>query len=209
MPLAFANAGLWFGLLATFFIGIICTYCVHILVKCSQILCQKAQVPSLSYADVVEQAFLNGPVKLQKWSHTARVIVDAFLVADLLGSCAVYNVFVATNVKQVAEYFFDSTIDLRLYIFVLLFPLIPLNFIRSLKHLAPFSIVANSLIAIGLGITLYYTFNDLPSISDRPFFAELKTFPIFFGTVIFTLEAIAVVMSLENKYEIMLNIDDI
>ena len=35
MPLAFLNAGLWFGLVATLIVGSICTYCVHILVKCS------------------------------------------------------------------------------------------------------------------------------------------------------------------------------
>lgn len=33
MPLAFKNAGLFFGLFATFGIGFICTYCVHILVR--------------------------------------------------------------------------------------------------------------------------------------------------------------------------------
>jgi solute carrier family 36 (proton-coupled amino acid transporter) len=32
MPLAFLNAGLAFGLVATFIIGFVCTYCVHVLV---------------------------------------------------------------------------------------------------------------------------------------------------------------------------------
>jgi amino acid permease len=33
MPMAFKNAGLTFGVVATFTIGFICTYCVHILVS--------------------------------------------------------------------------------------------------------------------------------------------------------------------------------
>ncbi|CAD7002550.1 unnamed protein product [Ceratitis capitata] len=33
MPMAFLNAGLWFGLIATFAVGALCTYCVHILVN--------------------------------------------------------------------------------------------------------------------------------------------------------------------------------
>lgn len=33
MPLAFKNAGIVFGLIATITIGIICTYCVHVLVS--------------------------------------------------------------------------------------------------------------------------------------------------------------------------------
>ncbi|GLH07337.1 AGAP009898-PA [Gryllus bimaculatus] len=33
MPLAFLNSGLLFGVISTFIIGFICTYCVHILVS--------------------------------------------------------------------------------------------------------------------------------------------------------------------------------
>lgn len=33
MPMAFMNAGLVFGLIATATIGFVCTYCVHILVN--------------------------------------------------------------------------------------------------------------------------------------------------------------------------------
>lgn len=33
MPLAFKNAGLLFGLFATFGIGFVCTYCIHVLVS--------------------------------------------------------------------------------------------------------------------------------------------------------------------------------
>lgn len=72
MPMAFSNAGLWFGLISTIIIGAICTYCVHILVKCSHILCRRTQVPSLAFADIAETAFLAGPEALHKWSRFAR-----------------------------------------------------------------------------------------------------------------------------------------
>lgn len=38
MPLAFMNAGLIFGLVATALIGFVCTYCVHILVRFATII---------------------------------------------------------------------------------------------------------------------------------------------------------------------------
>lgn len=200
MPLAFANGGLWFGLAATFLVGIVCTYCVHILVKCSHILCRRTQVPSLAFADVAETAFLAGPAALHKWSRLARFIVNAFLVIDLLGCCCVYNVFVAKNLKQVVEHYSaHNPIDLRIYIFFLLGPLILINLIRNLKHLAPFSIIANILMGTGVAITMYYIFVDLPSASSRPAIADLHKLPMFFGTVIFALEGIGVVMSLENN----------
>lgn len=199
MPLAFANGGLWFGLISTFIVGGICTYCVHILVKCSHILCRRAQVPSLGFADVAETAFLAGPPSVQKWSRFARFLINAFLVVDLIACCCVYNVFVATNVKQVLEHYTDVDINIRIYLLALLVPLILLNLIRNLKHLAPCSTVANLCIAVGMGITMYYVLSDTPPMSERPAIADFHRLPLFFGTVIFALEGIGVVMSLENN----------
>lgn len=199
MPLAFSNAGLWFGLCATLIVGCICTYCVHILVKCAHVLSRRAQVPSLGFADVAETAFLAGPEPLHKWSRFARFIINFFLVIDLIGCCCVYNVFVATNLKQVIEFYVHVDLNIRLYICLLLIPLILINLIRSLKFLAPFSMIANILMATGMGITMYYILSDLPSVSERPAVASPLHWPMFFGTVIFALEGIGVVMSLENN----------
>lgn len=199
MPLAFANAGLWFGLVATIVVGSICTYCVHILVKCAHILSRRAQVPSLGFADVAETAFLAGPVELHKWSRFARFIINFFLVIDLIGCCCVYNVFVATNLKQVIEYYFHIDMNIRLYILCLMLPLILLNLIRSLKYLAPFSMIANVLMATGMGITMYYILSDLPETSEREAISTPMHWPLFFGNVIFALEGIGVVMPLENN----------
>ncbi|XP_055640560.1 proton-coupled amino acid transporter-like protein pathetic isoform X2 [Toxorhynchites rutilus septentrionalis] len=199
MPLAFLNAGLWFGLGATVAIGVICTYCVHILVKCAHLLCRRAQVPSLGFADVAETAFLAGPDGIKKYSRLARFIINMFLVLDLLGCCCIYIVFVATNVKQVVDYYTHSHLDVRYYIVLTLVPLILVNLIRELKYLTPFSAIANILIGTGVGITLYYILQDLPEFSDRKAIAEVQHMPMFFGTVIFALEGIGVVMSLENN----------
>ena len=72
MPLAFKSAGLFFGLFATFFIGLVCTYCIHILVKCAHKLCKRTQTPSLGFAEVAEAAFLSGPVPVQKYARLAK-----------------------------------------------------------------------------------------------------------------------------------------
>lgn len=194
MPMAFVNGGLWFGLISTFIVGSICTYCVHILVKCSHILCRRAQVPSLSFAEVVEVAFSSGPKSCRRWSSFARILVNTFLVLDLLGCCVVYTSFVAKNVHQVVNnYYPDFGMSIELYMLCLLPILIPVNLIRKLKNLAPLSMIANVLIMAGVGITMYYIFQDLPSPSERPFIAEWNKVPMFFGTVIFALEGIGVV----------------
>ncbi|CAB3381937.1 Hypothetical predicted protein, partial [Cloeon dipterum] len=199
MPMAFLNAGLAFGLVATFAIGFICTYCVHVLVKCAHELCRRTRTPALGFAQVAEVAFKNGPPQLRKFSSIARSTINSFLVVDLLGCCCVYIVFVATNVKQVADHYWQLNWDIRIYMVCLLLPLIFLNLIRNLKLMAPFSMIANLLMATGMGITFYYIFQDVPSPSSRPMFSSVHQLPLFFGTVIFALEGIGVVMPLENN----------
>ncbi|KAL2748851.1 proton-coupled amino acid transporter-like protein pathetic isoform X3 [Vespula maculifrons] len=205
MPLAFRNAGLVFGLFATFFIGAICTYCVHILVKCAHDLCRRTRTPSLGFADVAEAAFLVGPEGVQKYARLAKATINCFLVIDLIGCCCVYIVFIATNLEEVVTYYtqmgqdWEAVNRLRLYMAALLPFLIVFSLVRNLKYLAPFSMLANVLIATGMGITFYYIFTDLPTISDVPNFSSWSQLPLFFGTAIFALEGIGVVMPLENN----------
>ncbi|KAF6200576.1 hypothetical protein GE061_005019 [Apolygus lucorum] len=198
MPYAFAHAGLWFGLVATCIIGIVCTYCIHILVKCSHILCRRMKVPSLGFADVAEVAFLAGPHGIRKFAAVSRAVINWFLIIDLLGCCCVYVVFVAKNLKPVFDNYLDD-LDLRFYMLVLLPPLIGMNLIKNLKYLAPFSMIANLLIATGMVITLYYVFSTMSEAATVPAFTSVSQLPIFFGTAIFALEGIGVVMPLENN----------
>ncbi|XP_061387066.1 proton-coupled amino acid transporter-like protein CG1139 isoform X3 [Musca vetustissima] len=200
MPMAFLNAGLWFGLVATFLVGTLCTYCVHILVKCAHILCRRRKIPMMGFADVAEQAFLDGPVGLQRWSRFIRFVVNTFLVIDLIGCCCIYLVFVGTNVKQVVDFYMEEETEfgIRLWIVIITVPLIFMCLVRNLKFLTPFSMVANLLMFVGIIITCTYLFTDTPSTTERVGVADVAQWPLFFGTVIFALEGIGVVMSLEN-----------
>lgn len=72
---------------------------------------------------------------------------------------------------------------------------------RNLKFLAPFSTVANILTFVGFGITIYYLFSEEGiTLDDKKPFGKPEEFPLFFGTVLFALEAIGVV----SKYVLCL-----
>jgi len=92
-------------------------------------------------------------------------------------------------------------VDLRYFIAALLVPLVLLSYVPNLKYLAPVSMVANLLMAGGLGITFFYVLKDMGHVSDRPHVASLDTFPTFFCLTVFAMEAIGVVMPLENNME--------
>jgi proton-coupled amino acid transporter len=93
----------------------------------------------------------------------------------------------------VVDEYQESDLDVRLYMVMLLLPLILINWVRNLKLLAPFSTFANLVTFVGLGITLYYVFDGIPSPAERSMVGYVVDFPLFIGTTLFALEAVGVV----------------
>jgi proton-coupled amino acid transporter len=95
--------------------------------------------------------------------------------------------------SQVVDEYHDPALDVRLYMLLLLPPLILINWVRSLKLLAPFSSFANVVTFVGLGVTLYYVFDGIPSPEERRWTGNVVDLPLFIGTTLFALEAVGVV----------------
>ncbi|XP_026818256.1 proton-coupled amino acid transporter-like protein pathetic [Rhopalosiphum maidis] len=199
MPLAFKCSGLITGIFATMFVSFVCTYCSYLLVKCAHTLYRRTKVSSMSYADVAEVAFANGPEWSRKFSSLTRQSILWLLFVTYFGTCSVYTVIIASNFHQLFTYHMSYELNLRYFIAILLIPLILLSYVPNLKYLAPVSMVANLLMAAGLSITFYYMLCEIPSISKRPTVGSFETFPTFFCITVFAMEAIGVVMPLENN----------
>lgn len=148
----------------------------------------------MSYADVAEVAFANGPGWAKKFSWLSRQLVLGLLFVTYFGTCSVYTVIIAKNFEQVIYHYTRVDVDPRWYISALVLPLILLNYVPNLKYLAPVSMVANLLMGTGLGITFYYLVTgDVPSVAERPYVAPVNEFPAFFCLTVFAMEAIGVV----------------
>lgn len=158
----------------------------------------------MNFSEVAEVAFANGPKWGRPYAKFFKVLILQSLFWTYFGTCSVYTVIIATNFKQVIEYQFGFDQDLRLYIAALLIPLILLAWVPNLKYLAPVSMVANLLMATGLGITFYYLVKEVPEkelaeLEPLKHIGEIAEFPEFFSITIFAMEAIGVVMPLENQ----------
>ncbi|XP_039285974.1 proton-coupled amino acid transporter-like protein pathetic [Nilaparvata lugens] len=157
----------------------------------------------MSFADVGEIAFANGPPWARRFSGLARVSIIVGLFAAYFATCSVYTVIIATNFQQVIEFYTGddeatSGERIRLYIAALMIPLVLISWVPNLKKLAPISMVANAFMGVGLLITFYYLSIDLPSVAERAYVAPFEAMPQFFSITIFAMEAIGVVMPLEN-----------
>lgn len=95
----------------------------------------------------------------------------------------------------------EDKVEIRIFIIALLLPLIFMAWIRNLKYLAPVSMIANVFMGLGLGITMYYLVGtgELQTENiNSMLFKPPTEWPEFFSLTIFAMEAIGVVMPLEN-----------
>lgn len=202
MPVAFMYSGLVFGIFCTIITALVCTHCSYVLVKCAHTLYKRTQTPTMTFSEIAETAFANGPKWGRKMAKGAKWLILYNLFFTYFGTCSVYTVIVAKNFQQVVEHYTQTPMDIRLLIAYLLVPLILLSWIPNLKYLAPVSMIANFFMAVGLAITMYYLCTLMPAnaVMDRAWVAkDISTIPAFFSITIFAMEAIGVVMPLENE----------
>ncbi|XP_076303092.1 proton-coupled amino acid transporter-like protein acs, partial [Lasioglossum baleicum] len=190
MPHAMKNGGLVFGGIGTILIGIICAHCVHILVRSSHVLCKRTKTPQMTYAETAEAAFLCGPKPLRPFANASRIFVNIALCATYVGGTCVYLVFIATSLRQVVDYYSNTSISTRMFILTLIPAVLLLGQVRNLKYMVPFSIMANLCMIVGFAITLYYIFNGIEVAPDVKLIAPVKQWPTFLATVLFAIEGI-------------------
>ena len=100
---------------------------------------------------------------------------------------------------QLAKNNLDINMDIRAFIILVAFLVVPLGIGRTLKFLVPVSAFGILFIAFGLGVTCFYALSDIPPISDRKYMAPIEDMPVFLATIVFAMEGIGTV-SVESKY---------
>lgn len=120
-------------------------------------------------------------------------MVNAFLLVYQIGTCCVYVVFVSENIQFVLSKQFKLDVTVSQVMLCILLPLVLINWVKDLKYLAPFSAIANAVTIVSFAIICYYIFREAPTLEGKVPAGKLANFPLFFGTVLFALEAIGVV----------------
>lgn len=202
MPKAFQHAGTLVGCVGTVILGSICVYALSTMIRTQYVICKRLQAPFLTLPRCMRIALLNGPECLKCFACCAPFFVDFFLVTYQLGICTAYVIFIAENIKELLEPYTESELDLRIYIIILTLPLVLINFIRDLKKLTPVSLIANILLIVALVCIFYFLiFVDDWKVHQTELLAEIQYWPLFMGTVLFSLEAVGVLIALEHNME--------
>ncbi|CAG9865352.1 unnamed protein product [Phyllotreta striolata] len=204
VPRAFKTAGLLMGTLGTIFVGVLCTYNIHLLVRASHKICQRTRTPSLGFAETIEYLFRHGrgPKWIAWWAPFAKIFVEVALSLTYYLSNAVYILLISESLVKVVSFYYPLE-DIWSFYFKLI-SFVILSFlcqIRELKYLVPFSLTANLTLSITFGITLYYMIGAIKDvdISDRNLFTGIANVPSFLSTVLFSIEGIGTIMPVENS----------
>lgn len=128
-----------------------------------------------------------------------RSILTAFLLAYQIGTGSVYVLFIAANIKKICDIYIEEY-NIRLYMTVILIPLIRLSHVKSLKQLATACKIANVFALGGFGIIMYYIFFTAKlDLEGRETVGSIQDVSLFFGTVLFALSNIGVVSTMEHN----------
>lgn len=110
----------------------------------------------------------------------------------------IYKSILFINFQLWNVYITSYEFDFVVKFVIVLLPILAISMLTELKYLAPLSTIANLCMAIGVALTFYFAFTDLPHVTERNYVGQFKNLPLFFGTAIFAFEGIALVLPLKN-----------
>jgi solute carrier family 36 (proton-coupled amino acid transporter) len=150
----------------------------------------------LTYPELARRAFGN-----------YAVMIEFGIAAMQFGVCLTYLIFVPANLYASCQQLFGIEISKSVFLIGMLLLEIPLTWIRDIRKLTPFNVLATALIAYGLGscliIAFWYSYHSKvdetlwESITSLP--ALQPTWFLFIGTAFFVFEgSITLVVPLQE-----------
>ncbi|KAL1516847.1 hypothetical protein ABEB36_000693 [Hypothenemus hampei] len=199
---AMKNAGLIFGPITTFFIGMICLHCCHLLVNAAYKLQKHYKLDKApDYANTAKLSFALAIPNFPAGPFIAKLTVNVFLIMAQIGFCCCYLVFISWNIRELLRVY-KYPMDIHWTIVITIIPIWLTCLIRTLKCLSYLSIVANCTLLVSIIIVLYYALSQ-PT-SECPVgltIPGIPQFAIFFGQSIFAFEGIGLVLILYNEMD--------
>uniref|UniRef100_A0A1I8I538 RING-type domain-containing protein n=1 Tax=Macrostomum lignano TaxID=282301 RepID=A0A1I8I538_9PLAT len=159
MPVAVKNLGFLLGPLTILAIGCIATHSMHLLVRSAQYLRRIKRVSYLDYSQVMYEATLQRFPGRDKLANVLKSFVNVSLLITQIGFCCVYILFVSDNLHQLVDCNLQpgsSNWDVNIYKVLVMVCLLPYVFVRNLRLLSYFSMLANVMTAIGLVLVFTY-----------------------------------------------------
>ncbi|XP_055592555.1 proton-coupled amino acid transporter-like protein CG1139 [Uranotaenia lowii] len=198
MPMIIKNGGLIFGTVGTIVICGLYAHCVHLLVNVSQKACRRSRIPKLGFSETAVDVFSKGPPAVRPFAKYFSRMIDVMILVHSMLSFSLYLIFSAKSFQDVIFNQQGIDWDTRIYILMILVPVIFITQVRVLKYLVPFSVVSSTLIMASIGITFYFIFSEPISLKGRNLWPQWSTLPAFSSGALFAIQGIKYILPVEN-----------
>eukprot|EP00903_Cladosiphon_okamuranus_P016605 g15318.t1 len=185
IPFAYRQGGLLLSTGVLAIVGVACTYCMWMLVRCKyRVIAMrgKDEPGPVKYADICHEA-------LGKWGLVAA---EGALVASQSGFSTAYLVFIARNLHALFE-FQETPV-----IFLCVPGLVLLCLIKHLKYLAPFSLIAEVVNLTGLAVVFFDDAEFMGINHESISMVHWKALPFVFGVGVYCFEGMGMVIPIED-----------
>ena len=180
LPYAFMRSGLLPGALLMGTVSFLSYFCMLMLIQCKRAVGRDAVQ---TYSDLAEEVL----------GKHGRSLVDTLLVVSQAGFCIAYVIFITENLYLSFGWSKDA-------ILVLMLPLLcVLSLIRSLKSLAPFSILADMASLLGIFFVLYGDVENFSQNEPTDMVTSLSSLPFLFGVSIYCFEGVGMILPIESS----------
>eukprot|EP01061_Rhynchopus_euleeides_P009906 TRINITY_DN19233_c0_g1_i1.p1 TRINITY_DN19233_c0_g1~~TRINITY_DN19233_c0_g1_i1.p1 ORF type:complete len:520 (+),score=190.45 TRINITY_DN19233_c0_g1_i1:102-1562(+) len=185
-----ANAGIWVGLFSLFLCSALNAYCISLLIEVKQ------KVFISSYPQMGEMLF----------GINMRRFVDLSLCMSQLGLAAMYYIFVGETFRDAVAELADCEqwvvdVPMGALIGIQVIMQLPLSWIRQIKGIAFFAIIADVLIFAGM---IWVICANAIDVAKNPF-PDTKVvnskYPMFFGSAVLCFEGIGVMLPIHEAME--------
>ncbi|KAH8262481.1 hypothetical protein KR026_008048, partial [Drosophila bipectinata] len=200
LPRAFYYSGIIFGIVMLIAITFMLIHSMQLLIICMIESARRQQMGYSTFPETMKFALSQGPRCCRCWAKVGAIICDAVLIFSHYGVCVVYLVFVSLNLQKILKFKYGDSDNLRYYVIIVGILVLPPFMITRLKWLVPFNLIASILEYVAFACMIYYIFQDLPPITERAvFFGKVEHMASFFGTVLFSITSVGVMLAIEAK----------
>lgn len=185
LPKSFSNGGVLFANAMLGLFSVLSYICFVRLVSC------RVLTGVSSYGDI----------GLMVFGSAFRNVILAAIVLSQIGFSSAYIVFVAENMKSVANSFLSGDYTVEGFIFMQLLVFIPLSLTRDLGKLSSTALIADAFILLGLVYVYYVSGFQLieKGVASPLQYFNKETWSLFIGTAVFTYEGIGLLIPIQES----------
>lgn len=181
MYVRFVSGGLILSIVLMVILACLCLVAFQILVKTQQKI-------GGTYGDVAEHLY----------GSYLRHLIHFFLCISQMGFVSSYMIFISENIGIVVDTINNchAPFEPKYYIWIILFAIIPITWVRKIAKLSYLAVIADVFIAFGLICILYFCSSQIAhhGVGNNIILVNQSTFGLMIGTAVFSFEGIGMVL---------------